>query len=101
MQIEVTCRWSVPQQPPRTFTRGRLGLSAGVPLAQVGRIALVQLRRLLELGVAPSSFERALAEKLLPGVKSALGSDPYAAAEASGRRLSLEDALAEASPAGT
>ena len=49
-----------------------------------------------EVGVAASSFEQNLAEKLLPGVRNALGADAFAAAEASGRTLPVEDAVAEA-----
>ena len=54
-----------------------------------------------ELGVAASSFEQNLAEKLLPGVRNALGADAFAAAEASGRTLSLEDIPAKAQLAPT
>jgi predicted ATPase/tRNA A-37 threonylcarbamoyl transferase component Bud32 len=54
-----------------------------------------------ELGLAASTFEQALAERLLPGLQDELGAEAFAAAEAAGRTLSLEDAVAEASPAGT
>ena len=42
----------MPQQPPRTFTAGEARLQRGVALRQVGGIALVELLRLVQLGVA-------------------------------------------------
>ena len=59
--IAPTWRWSVPQQPPSTLSRGRRSAQRGVALAEVARIALVELGRLVELRVAARRGVRAQA----------------------------------------
>ncbi len=52
-QIAATWRASVPQQPPSDGDGGQPVAQRGVPGAEVSRIALVELRRFVEFGVAP------------------------------------------------
>ena len=50
--IAATWRWSVPQHPPNTLRFGSCGRQARVAGRQVGRIAVVELGGLVELGMA-------------------------------------------------
>ena len=64
-----TCRSSVPQQPPSTVSWREVGAQPGVPLGKVGRVALVELVRLVELGVAHGRGVRPQsADPVHPGV---------------------------------
>ena len=64
--IAATCRWSVPQQPPRTRRR-QSGVQLAVAARRARRIAVIELLRLVELGVAHSrGVDAEAAEPLEP-----------------------------------
>ena len=64
--MAATWRASVPQQPPSTVTAGNRLAQCGVLGGEIGRITLVQLGRLVELGVALRGCVRAQANEALP-----------------------------------